>query len=110
MVPVDDIQRLAGAYLGLSSGIELRQAWAEIALLTTERDALVAKIQEVRALLRYRQTHALEDELKAFAKAHDVLDRASQAAQPAARRSLEKAAAALMVATEKFFGIERTFK
>jgi hypothetical protein len=111
MVPVVDIQRLAGAYLGLSSGIELRQARAEIAALVAERGHDLVKIEELRGLVRARsRSHPLEDELTGMIRAGDTLDRASQAAQPAARRAYEKATEQLRSAAETFFGIERKFK
>lgn len=111
MVPVADIQRLAGAYLGLSTGVELRQARAEIAALTAERGEMLVKIEELRGLVRNSsRRHALEAELMAVIRAGDALDRASQAAEPSARRSYEKATEQLRSAAEKLFGIERKFK
>jgi hypothetical protein len=106
MVSVEDIQRLAGAYLGLSTGIELRQARADIAALTAECNALINRIGDQRI----RTNQALEAELLALIKSGDVLDRASQAAQPSARKSYEKSIEQLRSAAEKHFGIERKFK
>ncbi|MGL5447473.1 MAG: hypothetical protein ACRDBL_09205 [Rhabdaerophilum sp.] len=110
MVSVDDIQRLAGAYLGLSSGIELRQARAEIVALAAEREGLLNKVGELRALIRSRATHPLEAELMAFIRTGEALDRASPAGEYSARKHHDKSAETLRHAAEKLFGMERKFK
>jgi len=106
MIPVDDIQRLAGAYLGLSSGIELRQARAEITALNAECSGLLDEVARLRA----RTNHPLEPELMAFIRAGDALDRASAAGEYSARIHHDKAGETLRRAAEKLFGIERKFK
>lgn len=110
MISVADIQRLAGAYLGLETGIELRHARAEIGWLTTERDALANTISVMRGHARDRTAHPLEAQLMAFIRAGAALDSASPAGEHSARKNHDKAAEQLRHAAEKHFGIERKFK